>query len=100
MVSKEELIADEVYSQHETHGEYPADRMETVLSAIYYCLKILVSAKGVDPKELDKFIGDAECVKPKKYVPPTEEELARQHDEKVRKQWKELVAACNPKRVE
>lgn len=77
-VPKSELIADAVFVRKEAQGEYPADRLETVLSAIFHCVFWSACYHGMKPGNAEKYIGEAEVVKPKRWKEPTKEERRKQ----------------------
>ena len=58
----------------ESEGEYPADRLETVLSAIYHCVFWSACFHGMNPNNAEKYIGEAEAVKPRRWKEPSKEE--------------------------
>ncbi|MDO4558623.1 MAG: hypothetical protein Q4C47_06635 [Planctomycetia bacterium] len=88
-----------MYSQHEADGLYPSERLETVLSAILWYVRILASANGADVPELKKLENESGITKPRRYVPPTPEECRRQQEAEQRREWKNLIAMIQPKRV-
>lgn len=66
-----------MFVQKEAEGAFPADRRETVLSAIFYCVYWSAVYHGMKPDVVEKYINEAEIVKPKKWKEPTVEELRR-----------------------
>lgn len=68
----------------ETDGDFPADRLETVLTAIYHCVFLTACAFGLDPDAALTYINDADALKPKKWKAPTLEELRRTAEAKDR----------------
>lgn len=70
-IPKSELISDAAFIQAEADGDFPADRLETVLSAIFFTVYSLAVTFGLDPDETLPKIGDSEFTKPRKFrVPP------------------------------
>lgn len=96
IVPRTELIADEVFVRRESEGEYPADRLETVLSAIYYCVFWSAVFHGMKPDVVEKYINEAEITKPKKWHEPTQAERQKiaemeqkKHFESIRHKFKD-----------
>lgn len=81
------MIEDAVYAQLETDGETPAERVESVLSAIFFTLRLIASSQGIDPQTIEKFAGDVVSTRPRKYTPPTQEELDERENEENRRHF-------------
>lgn len=76
----------------ETNGETPADRLEAVLSAIYYTLRLLAATQGVQPDSIERYAGDVELVRPQRYVEPTQEELDARWNNETRRGFAGMLA--------
>ena len=86
------MIEDAAYAQLETDGETPADRLEAVLSAIFYVLRLIAASKGIDPESIERYAGDVTQTRPQKYVPPTQEELDAREAAETRRQFAGIIA--------
>lgn len=98
-ISRKDVIEDAVYAQLETDGETPAERVESVLSAIFFTLRLIASSQGIDPQTIEKYAGDVAATRPRKYTPPTQEELDERENEENRRNFgpfiKRLLAMKN-----
>ena len=63
-----------MFVRRESEGEYPADRLETVLSAIFHCVFWSACFHGMNPNNAERYIGESEITKPKKWREPTPEQ--------------------------
>lgn len=76
----------------ETDGETPADRIEAVLSAIFYVLRLIAATQGIKPEWIEENAGNVNSVRPQKYVPPTQEELDAREAAETRRQFAGIIA--------
>lgn len=79
------MIEDAAFAQYETNGETPADRIEAVLSAIFYTVKAIAASRGINPNSIDRAVGDVAAIRPQKWIEPTQEELDAMEDAEVRR---------------
>lgn len=91
-VSRRELIEDAVFAESETDGKFPADRNESVLSAIYYVLTLLAARQGVNYDEIERYAGNVRATRPRLYVEPTPEEIERREEEETRRSYASRLA--------
>lgn len=87
IVPRKELIADEVYVREEAKGRCVADRTETVLSAIFYCVMATACANGLDYNKVIEWIGNGEVTKPRFL---TEEDIQERHKKEQREAFLRL----------
>lgn len=85
------MIEDAAFAQYETEGALPADRIEAVLSAIFYVLRLIAATQGIKPETIEKHAGDVYAVRPQKYVEPTEEELIARDNAETARQFKPFL---------
>lgn len=83
------MIREEAYRRLERDGAFTDSRSEWIQSVTAYLLEYLVSAKGIDFKELNDFIerGGWEL---KRQPPKTQEEIEQEEDEMNRRFIKSL----------
>ena len=81
------MIEDAVYAQLESDGETPAERVESVLSAIFFTLRLIASSHGIDPHIIEQFAGDVAATRPRKYTPLTQEEIDERENEENRRNF-------------
>lgn len=79
------MIEDAAFAELETDGELPADRIETVLSAIFFVVSLIASAHGVKPEYVEQYAGNVYATRPHKYAPLTQEEREKREDDEVRR---------------
>jgi hypothetical protein len=84
------LIADAVFVQKEAEGEYPADRLEAVLSAIFHCVFWSACYHGMKPENASRYIGEPEAVKPRKWKEPTPEQRKAQQEAEDRRYFESM----------
>ena len=97
-VSRRELIEDAVFAESETDGKFPADRNESVLSAIYYVLTLLAARQDVNYDEIERYAGNVRATRPRLYVEPTPEEIERREEEETRRSYASRLAQIKRRR--
>jgi|BioPla2DNA2_1021312.scaffolds.fasta_scaffold09861_7 hypothetical protein len=70
----------------------PAERTETLLSAIFFVTTLIASSLGVDPELIHRRANDVYSTRPKEYKEPTAEELKAKQDEKIREGFAPMLA--------
>lgn len=86
------MIEDAVIAKMETDGELPPERIETLLSAIFFVLTQIAANNGINPELIEKYSGNVYATRPRIYVPPTKEELERREDEEVRRGFSGMLS--------
>lgn len=81
------MIEDAAFAQYETNGETPADRIEAVLSAIFYTVKAIAASRGISPASIDRSVGDVNLIRPQKWTEPTQEERDAMDDAEIRRDF-------------
>ncbi len=82
--TRRELIEDAAFSDAEKLGKLPADRVETILSAIFFVLKNIAATNGVNPETIDRYANNVEMLRPHVWTEPTEEEKQAREDAETR----------------
>ena len=63
----------------------PPERVETLLSAIFFVLSLIAAREGIKPDIIEKYSGDVYSTRPRKYKPLTQKEQEEREDEEVRR---------------
>lgn len=79
------MIEDAAFAEYETDGELPAERIETVLSAIFYVITLIAAKNGIDPHWIEKNAGNVYATRPRKFKPLSQEEQEEREDEETRR---------------
>ena len=80
-------MEDAAFAELETDGELPPERIETLLSAIFFVLSLIANTKGISPDVIERYAGNVHVTRPQKYVPLTQEEIERREDEETRRMF-------------
>lgn len=86
-ISRRDVIEDAAFAEYETDGELPAERIETVLSAIYYVITLIASHNGIDPHSIKENAGNVYATRPQKFKPLSREEQEKREDEETRRSF-------------
>lgn len=86
-ISRRDVIEDAAFAQYETDGDLPADRVEAVLSAIFYVVGLIASTQGIDPNALSRNANNVAMTRPQKWVEPTEAERQALDEEDTRRSF-------------
>ena len=62
----------------------PPERIETLLSAIFFVLSLIAAKEGIKPDVIEKYAGDVYSTRPRKFKPLTQEEQEEREDNDVR----------------
>ena len=81
------MIEDAAFAEYETDGETPPERIETVLSAIFFVLLQIAASNGINPEYIEQYAGNVYATRPRKYTPPTPEEMQKREDDEVRRSF-------------
>lgn len=81
------MIEDAAFAEIETDGELPPERIETLLSAIFFVLSLIAAKEGIKPEVIEKYAGDVHSTRPRKYKKPTEKELEEREDNEIRRSF-------------
>lgn len=86
-ISRREVIEDAAFAQYETDGDMPADRVEAVLSAIFYVVGLIASTQGIDPKAISRSANNVAFTRPQKWIELTEDKKQEQEEEETRRNF-------------
>lgn len=81
------MIEDAAFAELETDGELPADRIETVLSAIFFVVSLIASAQGVKPEIIERHAGNVYSTRPVKYRPLSQEAQEQRENDEIRRNF-------------
>lgn len=81
------MIEDAAFAELETDGELPAERSETLLSAIFFVLSLIAAKNGIKPETIEEFAGNVYATRPRKFKPLTKEEKEAREDDDVRRSF-------------
>lgn len=102
-ISRRDVIEDAAFAQYETNGETPADRVEAVLSAIFYVVKTIAATQGISPDSIDRVANNVALTRPQKWVEPTQEELEEREAAEIRRDFapslKRMLAFQNKQKI-
>ena len=85
------MIEDAAFAQYETDGDMPADRVEAVLSAIFYVIRLIAATQGINPRSIDRQANNVAMNRPQKWIEPTEDEKQALDVEETRRDFTPLL---------
>jgi len=80
-------LEDAAFAELETDGELPPERIETLLSAIFFVLSLIANKQGISPDIIERYAGNVHATRPQKYVPLTQEEIEKREDDETRRMF-------------